>query len=594
MKNFTKLKFLIFGLALFLTFHSYSQQSCYNSVGYFPSWQGATTAIDYSKWTHINYSFAIPNSDGSVGPIENSAKLVDLVNRGRATNTKVLLAIGGWLSTSPGNTPFEAIATNPTAINNFVNTCANLINQYNLDGIDIDWEYPTSQARWNAVIGPLANRIHGMGKLLTAAVAGGAYFGNGFGDLSQLDLVNIMAYDCNCPTNSPYSAAVDGINYWAGRGVPVHKRVLGLPFYSTDNNTQLHVQKTNFAKANASGIMVWEISSPGDINAIVSTLGPLCKGGTPPPPPGVATVYRDCNFGGTAVGLPAGDYTLSQLNSRGVFNDDISSLRVNSGYEVVLYQHDNFGGTSQTFSSEDGCLVDNGINDWASSLRVRARTSSFSQTIQAENYNAMSGVQTEGTTDAGGGSNVGWIDNGDWMAYNGITIPSTGSYLVEYRVASPNSTARLSLDANAGAIQYGALAVPNTGGWQNWRTISHTVNINAGTYNFGIFAQAGGFNINWWRISRSSGARLSAPEVIASSTGIDGLQLYPNPVSGKLFLSSKIFAGTKISILSADGVKRIKALASEDGVDVSALSPGIYTMVIELNGKKIMRKFIKE
>ncbi|HYG37232.1 MAG TPA: glycosyl hydrolase family 18 protein [Cytophagales bacterium] len=592
MKNFTKSKVLVFIFSLFVTFGSWAQLSCYQSVGYFPSWTGATTSIDYSKWTHINYSFAIPNGDGSVGPIENSAKLVDLVNRGHANNTKVLLAIGGWLSSSPGGTPFESIATNPTAINNFVNTCANLINQYNLDGIDIDWEYPTSQARWNAVIGPLASRIHGMGKLLTAAVAGGAYFGNGFGDVSQLDLVNIMAYDCNCPTNSPYSAAVDGINYWAGRGVPQNKRILGLPFYSSDNNTSLHVQKTNYAKSNAGGIMVWEISSPGDINSIVSTLGNLCKGGTPPPP-GVASVYEHCSFGGTSAGLPVGNYTLSQLNSRGIANDFISSLKVNSGYEVVLYQHDNFTGTSLIFSGDDGCLVDNGANDWASSLRVRTKTGSFSQTVQAENYSAMSGVQTEGTSDAGGGSNVGWIDTGDWMAYNSINVPSSGSYLVEYRVASPNSNAVLSLDLNAGSIQLGTRAIPNTGGWQNWTTVSHTVNINAGTYNFGIFAQTGGFNINWWRISKSSGARLGEPEIIASSTETRELQLYPNPVSSNIFISSNLFKGAKINILSADGINRLKGVASENGIDVSKLSPGLYTMVIDMNGQRVMRKFIK-
>ena len=48
----------------------------------------------------------------------------------------------------------------------------------------------------------------------------------------------------------------------------------------------------------------------------------------------------------------------------------------------------------------------------------------FNLLTQAENYNIMNGVQTEGTTDTGGGLNVGYIDTGDWMAYNGITIPS--------------------------------------------------------------------------------------------------------------------------------------------------------------------------
>lgn len=128
--------------------------------------------------------------------------------------------------------------------------------------------------------------------------------------------------------------------------------------------------------------------------------------------------------------------------------------------------------------------------------------SNFTRTIQAESFSASQGVQVESTTDSGGGQSVGWIESGDWMAYNSINIPASGTYTIEYRVASPNSGGRLSLDLNGGSTVLGQINIPNTGGWQNWRTISHTVHINAGTYNFGIFAQTGGWNINWWRIRR--------------------------------------------------------------------------------------------
>lgn len=126
----------------------------------------------------------------------------------------------------------------------------------------------------------------------------------------------------------------------------------------------------------------------------------------------------------------------------------------------------------------------------------------FSVLREAESYSAMSGVQLESTTDPlGGGQNVGWINAGDWMAYNSITLPNSGNYKIEYRVASPMSNTALSLDLNAGSIQLGQVAIPNTGGWQNWATVSHTVYINAGTYNVGIFAVTGDWNINWFRIT---------------------------------------------------------------------------------------------
>ncbi len=121
---------------------------------------------------------------------------------------------------------------------------------------------------------------------------------------------------------------------------------------------------------------------------------------------------------------------------------------------------------------------------------------------EAESYFAMQGVQTEATQDPQGGNlNVGWIDTGDWMAYSNINIPTAGSYTVEYRVASANTGGTLSLDLNGGATVLGSVAIPNTGGWQNWTTISHTVNIPAGTHSVGLFAQTGGWNINWFRVT---------------------------------------------------------------------------------------------
>jgi hypothetical protein len=113
----------------------------------------------------------------------------------------------------------------------------------------------------------------------------------------------------------------------------------------------------------------------------------------------------------------------------------------------------------------------------------------------------MAGVQTEATTDTGGGSNVGWIDANDWMAYANINFPTSGNYRVEYRVASV-SGATLSLDLNAGATQLGQLPIPATGGWQTWTTISHTVSITAGTHALGLFAPQGGWNVNWIRITK--------------------------------------------------------------------------------------------
>jgi hypothetical protein len=121
--------------------------------------------------------------------------------------------------------------------------------------------------------------------------------------------------------------------------------------------------------------------------------------------------------------------------------------------------------------------------------------------VQAEAFTAMSGVQTEVTTDTNGGQNVSYIDAGDWMAYANIVVPTSGSYRIEYRVASP-SGATFSSDLNAGATQLGSVSIGATGGWQNWTTVNQTVSLTAGTHSFGIFAQQAGWNINWFRITK--------------------------------------------------------------------------------------------
>jgi len=81
-----------------------------------------------------------------------------------------------------------------------------------------------------------------------------------------------------------------------------------------------------------------------------------------------ATVYKDCSYGGTSAELKEGTYKINDLRSIG--NDQISSLKVNSGYEVILYPDDSFRGQSFRFTKSERCLPSN-INDKTSSLVIR-------------------------------------------------------------------------------------------------------------------------------------------------------------------------------------------------------------------------------
>jgi hypothetical protein len=116
--------------------------------------------------------------------------------------------------------------------------------------------------------------------------------------------------------------------------------------------------------------------------------------------------------------------------------------------------------------------------------------------IAASSYAAKLGGQTEPCSE--GGLDMGWIAAGDWFAYP-IQVPSSGRYVIEYRVASPGG-AQLSSDLNADSIPLGAVGIPATGGWQDWTTVSQTVNLNAGRYNLGVYAQTAGWNLQWIRL----------------------------------------------------------------------------------------------
>ena len=333
--------------------------------------------------------------------------------------------------------------------------------------------------------------------------------------------------------------------------------------------------------------------------------GTAPTGGTPPPAGGVATFYKDCSYAGTAVALPAGDYPLSALQGRGILNDDVSSLRVNAGFEVVLYENDNFTGASLTVGSAgNACLVNNPLgtanwNDKTTSLRVRtAASTAFSRLLEAEAANVNNGMSVEACSE--GGQNMGYVDAGDYLVWNGISFPTSGSYLLEYRMASGASGGTISADLNAGTTQLGSTSVGGTGGWQNWTTVSRTVTVTAGTYNFGIYAQSGGWNLNWVRITKVDGAASAAasPDQVAAAglAAPTELILYPNPVSDRLTLRAPTeFAGGQVRILNVVGQQVWQGTYDGQTVDVSALKSGVYTLLVTNEGRqKLVRRFSKQ
>jgi len=123
--------------------------------------------------------------------------------------------------------------------------------------------------------------------------------------------------------------------------------------------------------------------------------------------------------------------------------------------------------------------------------------------IEAETCSSMFGIQTEACLDVGGGLDVGWMDAGDWMNYS-VNVASSGNYNLGFRVASPNSGGQLQLFSGTNVLA--TVSVPNTGGWQNWTTVTVTnVPLLAGSQVLQVSVIVGGENLNWLSFTNVGG-----------------------------------------------------------------------------------------
>jgi hypothetical protein len=85
---------------------------------------------------------------------------------------------------------------------------------------------------------------------------------------------------------------------------------------------------------------------------------------------GSAKFYQNASYGGYGVSLPVGQYTTADLISRGISNNDISSVNLGLGVKVIMYDGDNFTGSSIELTSSSTYVST--FNDKASSVKVVA------------------------------------------------------------------------------------------------------------------------------------------------------------------------------------------------------------------------------
>ncbi len=137
--------------------------------------------------------------------------------------------------------------------------------------------------------------------------------------------------------------------------------------------------------------------------------------------------------------------------------------------------------------------------------------------IQASSFNSVSGLETEPTTDLWGGYDVGYANTGDYAVYQNVNF-AAGFTNVNARVASAGTggTLEFRLDGATGTL-ISVVAMPVTGGWQTWQTVSGSVSNTTGLHNLYIVFKGGSSvgNLNWFQFGGAI-TPTNHPPVLAS------------------------------------------------------------------------------
>ena len=278
-------------------------------AGYYPAWKSYTgyspEKIDVSKLTHINYAFA--NIDSNL-KITMGYPDIDEINFKKLNelkkinpNLKVLISVGGWNWSGK----FSEVAATEEAREVFANSCLEFVRRYELDGIDLDWEYPVGggletnskspndKENFTLLLKKIREKLdEGQAEnkqyILTIAAGASNYYINNTEPNKfhkYLDYINLMTYDIHghwdeyTDFNSPlynnndeshqYKISVDySVKSWLKAGVPADKLIVGIPFYGykysllTNSSTGLYGRHTNGSALTYNTIVKDYINNP--------------------------------------------------------------------------------------------------------------------------------------------------------------------------------------------------------------------------------------------------------------------------------------------------------------------------------------------
>jgi hypothetical protein len=214
---------------------------------------------------------------------------------------------------------------------------------------------------------------------------------------------------------------------------------------------------------------------------------------------------------------PTGNATISGNTVTGVSAGDSAYLNDSSGFTATL--------TGNSWQSGSGEAPYGGT---AAAVPGTVQAANYDTGGQGVAYNVTSvngtansyrsdGVDLESCSDTGCGYDLGWTSTGQWFRYT-VNVASAGTYTVSFRVAAPSAvTDAFHIADTSGNNLSGSVNVPATGGWQDWTTVTASVQLSAGQQTLAVDQDSGGWNIRYLAFASSGGGTQPALTATPSS-----------------------------------------------------------------------------
>ena len=252
-------------------------------IGYAAGWKPAPTAEQLDRVTHVMVFQLRLNADGTLKTSDVPAWLDDFVTAAHTKNVMVSIAVGG----GGASENFATVTGNNTLRSTLVTQMKNYVTQHNLDGVDIDWEFPKGNTEWRQCMSLLEDLKAAMPcQRISIAIGGDSpngQYDNHFDCPDKTivqqriwvaDAIHLMTYDMMGVTGWATHADVNGskncIHNWTTFGTgqigfSKEKLLMGCAFYANQgtngDNAATVGEKVDYCYDNGyGGVLIWELS----------------------------------------------------------------------------------------------------------------------------------------------------------------------------------------------------------------------------------------------------------------------------------------------------------------------------------------------